>query len=449
MAHATADISDVEARLGIYGITAETRQLLDNTWPTIRDAMPGAVEQYLEHCRVMAWVADKLIPHRDIVTAFYLQHFEIIFRGWFDERYKESFRRKHELDRQIGFYDSRPHMSFGHYALRAGIAVISRRYRFTALAAAKRIEAMTQALAFDNATTLAVMVDTLTQSTDARRRCIDQAIEGFDTAIGSVLSAINEASGSLTVASNTMRSVTQGTGECMAEVSRASAKTREEVTATASATEEIGAAIAEVRQQAIYGSQKAADAAADAKKANDAILALAAAVERIGSVANVISTVAAQTNLLALNATIEAARAGAAGKGFAVVALEVKTLASETSRATEEIARQISDIQSLTRGTVKEIGSVAARIAELASVASEIAAAVDEQSQATAEIGRGMQTVSDHTAAGYRQIAIAEQTIASGGMAAEDVLKWSETLSGRADDLAGRVKKFFTDVRAA
>jgi methyl-accepting chemotaxis protein len=449
LSQSVADISDIEARLRIFGITADTRLLLETTWPLIRSSMPAAIDKYLEQCRVMPWVADKLLPHRDIVRTFYLSHFEVIFRGWFDDRYKASFARKRALELEIGFHDSRPHMSFGHYALRAAMDVIATRHRFSALGATKKIEALSQALAFDNATTLAVIIDTLMQSGEARRRSLDGAIESFDVTISGVLDAVKEASGSLTGASATMRSVADGTSKCIAAVSRASIKTSEDVSMTASATEEIGSAIAEVRQQAIYGSQKATDAAEDAKRANASIHALAAAVERIGSVAGVISGVAAQTNLLALNATIEAARAGGAGKGFAVVAVEVKALASETSRATEEIARQISEVQALTRGTVDEIDSVAARIAELARVSSEIASAVNQQSQATLEIGRGMQLVSDHTTAASREIALTARAVVDGATAAENVLKWSEKLSDRADELGERVKKFFAQVRAA
>jgi len=397
----------------------------------------------------MPWVAEKLLPHRDIVRTFYLSHFEIIFRGWFDDRYKASFARKRALELEIGFHDSRPHMSFGHYALRTAMDVIARRHRFSAITTTKKIEALSQVLAFDNATTLAVIIDTLTQSGEARRRLLEDAIGGFDATISGVLDAVKDASSSLIGASTTMRSVADGTSKCIAEVTRASIKTSEDVSMTASATEEIGAAIAEVRQQAIYGSQKATDAAEDAKSADASIHALAAAVARIGSVAGVISGVAAQTNLLALNATIEAARAGMAGKGFAVVAAEVKALASETSRATDEIARQISEVQALTYGTVSEIGSVATRITELADVSSEIASAVNEQSQATREIGRGMQLISDHTTAASREIARTERAVVEGATAAQNVLKWSEKLSDRADELGERVKQFFAQVRAA
>ena len=335
--------------------------------------MPAAIDDYLDHCRAMSWVSDKLLPHRDAIMEFYLSHFEIIFQGWFDERYAASFTRKRHLDVEIGFHDSRPHMSFGHYALRAAIDVISRRQKFSAIAAAKRITALTQALAFDNATTLAVIIDTLTYSTEARRDSLDTAIQSFDLTVNGVLRAVKDASSSLVSASGTMQSVTESTEKCMSEVSDVALQTTKSVSLTAGASEAIGFQIDEIRQQAVLGAQWANHAAEDATRADGSIRALAQAVTQIGSVAEVISAIAAQTNLLAPNAAIEAARAGHSGKGFAVVAAEVKALANQTSRATEEIVRQIPEIQTLTQNTVGEIDSVAARITELTQVASEIA----------------------------------------------------------------------------
>jgi methyl-accepting chemotaxis protein len=449
LSESAADVSDLEARLQIFGITAETLAMLEQTWPIIRPAMPGAIDTYLDRCRAMAWVSTKLLPRRDLVHAFYLSHFEVIFRGWFDERYVASFQKKRDFERKIGFHDSRPHMSFGHYALRAATNVISHKYRFSALAAARRIEALMQALAFDNATTLAVIIDTLTQVNERRRGALDKAIQSFDATIDDVLISVKEASASLTAASDNMKSVADSTAKCVNSVTRASLKTKEDVSGMTSAIDRIAASISQIRSQAMIGSQQADEATQDAEKANNSIQELAAAVEQIGSIAEMITGVASQSNLLALNATIEAARAGEAGKGFGVVAAEVKGLANKTSQATNQIARQIADIQKLTQGAVGDINSVVARICELSKISTEIASAVQEQDHSTSQMGHGMQLVADGAAGASQELVGAEQTVTEGAAVAGEVLRWSETLSERATTLGEEVKAFFAAVWAA
>jgi methyl-accepting chemotaxis protein len=443
----TVEISDVDRRLKIFGITSETRRLLAETWPVIGPHMPAAIDAYFERCEAMTWVAEKLLPHREVVKDYYLRHFAVVFQGLFDERYVETFRRKRTLEETIGFHDQRPHMSFGHYALRSAIGAVTRRFRFSAMAAGQRITALSQALAFDNATTLALIIDTLTRSGEARRQGLESAIARFDTTASEVLAAVKQTSVSLIAASGAMRSVTESTERCMGEVAQASLRTTENVASMASATQAIGNSIDQIRDRAILGSQKATVAANDARRANDSIETLAVAVRQIGSVTGIISQIASQTNLLALNAAIEAARAGVAGRGFAIVSSEVKDLANQTSRATDEIVQQIGEIQALTEHTVGEINSVVERIVELTQASAEIASAVDEQSRATQEIGQGMQLAEEHAQAVSGAISTAEQVVSQGVAAAADVLKWSEALSGHADGLGEKVKDFFHSVR--
>ena len=153
---------------------------------------------------------------------------------------------------------------------------------------------------------------------------IDQAIGEFDGAIGGVIDALKEATGSLTATSSTVQRVTEDTLRRMASASSASAETSQSVDLTVAATEELSTSIQEIGQQAARGMEMARSAVDDTERTNKTIRSLDEAAERIGSVVGLISKIASQTNLLALNATIEAARAGEAGKGFAVVAAEVR-----------------------------------------------------------------------------------------------------------------------------
>ena len=205
----------------------------------------------------------------------------------------------------------------------------------------------------------------------------------FDGTIGAVIQAINESSGSLSATSAMMQQITDDTVNRMGHASAASEETTQSVDLVVSATGELADSIREIGQQAARGLDMARAAVDDTERTQQNIRLLNEASERIGSVVGLISKIAAQTNLLALNATIEAARAGEAGKGFAVVAAEVKALANQTSRATEEISQQVAAIQAATKGAVGEVVSIAQSIRELTEVATTIAAAVEQQAQTT------------------------------------------------------------------
>ena len=222
----------------------------------------------------------------------------------------------------------------------------------------------------------------------------------------------------------------------MESTSSAMATTAEQASnqagAVAAATEELSASVSEISQQVARSASIAAEAVSEARKSNERVQGLATAAEKIGMVVNLINDIAGQTNLLALNATIEAARAGDAGKGFAVVASEVKNLAGQTAKATEDIGNQVAAIQGATRETVAAIQGIGKTIEEINEIANSISAAVEEQSAATSEVATNI--------AGVTQAS--DQT----GQAASEVLDAAKLLAEQSERLRGEVEQFIKNV---
>jgi methyl-accepting chemotaxis protein len=217
----------------------------------------------------------------------------------------------------------------------------------------------------------------------------------------------------------------------------------------ASATEEMTSSVNEIARQVQESSRIATEAVSQAEKTDARINALSQAASRIGDVVKLITAIAEQTNLLALNATIEAARAGEAGRGFAVVASEVKQLASQTARATDEIGTQIAGMQTATAESVNAIKEIGGTIGRIAQIASTIAAAVEEQSATTQEIARNVHGASKGTAQVASNIGDVSKAASETGAASTQVLSSAKSLSREGGVLKGEVEAYLRSVRAA
>jgi methyl-accepting chemotaxis protein len=283
----------------------------------------------------------------------------------------------------------------------------------------------------------------------ARGERVDRLIRNFETEAAEVLRTVAAAATELNATAGEMASTAHDGVERATSVAAASEQASANVQTVAASAEELAASIAEVARQVASSADVARRAADDARQTDGAVQGLSEAARSIGDVVRLINDIAGQTNLLALNATIEAARAGEAGRGFAVVASEVKTLATQTAKATEQIGSQIAAMQGQTERAVSSIAGIVRTIEEMNSITSRVAAAAEEQSGATREIGRavaeaasGTQDVSGHTA-GVKEGA--ERT----GAAAAQLRSASGDLAQRAEQLRGQVDTFLAGIRAA
>jgi len=221
------------------------------------------------------------------------------------------------------------------------------------------------------------------------------------------------------------------------------------VQTVAAATEELHASISEISRQVAQASETANLAVAETDRTNTTVEGLAEAAQKIGEVVSLIQNIASQTNLLALNATIEAARAGESGRGFAVVATEVKALATQTAKATEDISAQIAAIQHESNNAVTAIKTIGTTIAQMNEIATAIAAAVEQQSAATRDIAQNIQEVSKGTNEVSSNVGSVNEAANETGAAATEVLTAADDLSHQSEKLRADVNTFLGLIRAA
>jgi len=441
-------ISGVESRYALYALDSEARRFIKTLWPTVAPNLEKAVDDILDVSMILPHVAAVVTHHRAELKQLELAHLEALLNGDLGESYFKSCQKTVAQEAAFGF-DARFRSTAGNYVLRAAVDALAHKHRFSPRKLAKGAKLMSQAIAFDVANAVTLHREAAERARKTRREEIDDAIAEFAGAIGEVLEAITEASTSLTATCSTMRELADDTLDRMAVASSAAAESAHRVRNTGDATEELSGSIQHIGDEATRSLEMTRAAAGDTQRTQRAIMSLNDTAERIGSVVSIISTIASQTNLLALNATIEAARAGAAGKGFAVVAAEVKELADQTSRATEEISQQVSAIQDATRKSVDEISSIARAIEQLTVAATSIASAVEEQSLTTSSIAGSIQTVAGHTASVSTEIVSVEQAAGRSATAFGEIADLTARVSARAQDLESKVTAFFNRVRAA
>ncbi len=283
----------------------------------------------------------------------------------------------------------------------------------------------------------------------ARRDELIRFADQFESAVGAIVANVSASAVQLESAAGTLTRTAETTQNLSGQVASASEQASSDMQSVAAATEELSVSVNEIGRR-VRESNDIADAAVrQAEQTDTRIGKLSRAAQEIGDVVKLITAIAEQTNLLALNATIEAARAGDAGRGFAVVASEVKSLASQTAKATDEISSHIAGMQGATQESVTAIKEIGGTIGKISEIASTIAAAVEEQGSATQEIARSVQNVARGTQAAADDVMQVNRGATETGSASEDVLNSARTLSTESARLREELDRFMANIRAA
>ncbi len=347
--------SAFEVRLAIYGVTPAMDGDRREIWALIDPEFDAVMKRHIARVIECAPAyADNFRKHQAAFLAAYRTYTARLFLNPFDEQWAADAeaRAKFEIDHQI---DMRSRGIISRSILSGICDVLARRHRFSGRKVARLCEVALRVLLLDTAN--AVACHSNLAANDARMRSdeLAAAVQEFGQAVIDVRTAIAVAVKSLEETSHRLTSVADAAATQARTASTVADDTASGVEGTAAATNELLTAIAEIRWRATKSAEMAHHSFSHAETTTETIRSLSQAVDKIGSVVGLISDIAAQTNLLALNATIEAARAGEAGRGFSVVASEVKSLATQTAKATEEIGQQIALIQEATRRAVEGI----------------------------------------------------------------------------------------------
>ncbi|WP_208999369.1 globin-coupled sensor protein [Roseibium sediminis] len=437
--------SSLEGRRRFFNITAEDHDTARNIWPFLETVLPEILDGFYAQVGKLPHLKALVGTQASRLVAAQTAHWRSLFQGGITDAYFEAARKIGLAHVRVGL-DPTWYIGGYSYIMTELNRHVLKRHRFSVKKATRVMETVTKFAMLDMDIAVSTYHEEAVARIQGKEERLKTAISEFDQVMAGAVGELEQASHLLETTSSDLTNASGTMTKRMSDMDVASDTTSTGVQSCAAATEEMAMSIEEIGRQASQSSSIAQQAATNAQAANGSILELAQIAEQVGSVIGLISDIAEQTNLLALNATIEAARAGDMGRGFAVVAAEVKELASQTTRATEEITDKIAGIQSATRRSVSDIEAITSTIGQVAEIATSIASAVEEQSAATAQISSNVQQVASGAQEFSEAIGTTRQVVDQTEQSAHRIQDMSGGLRQQAERLGVESRAFFARV---
>lgn len=448
--------SRLRTRFEFLNFTSDDRARLKAMKPVVEAALPNVLDDFYVDIARHETVSSMFTTEAMRVHARekQMEHWIRICEAKFDADYLASVGRIGKVHAALGL---KPEWYFGGYAkIVSGLveAITASHLSKAGLFGAGRaqrsltadLDTVVKTAMLDMDLCISTIESVAEESKQAQRK---RLADEFEQTVSAIVDSVAGAAARL---ADTARALS-GTADATSEKSTSVAAAAEEATVTAqtvaAAAQQLTGAITEIANRATEAAGGSAAAQSKVVETSQTMARLAEAAEKIGEIVNLIESVAEQTNLLALNATIEAARAGDAGRGFAVVASEVKSLASQTARATEDISSQIAQVQGAVREAVCAISEVSAAIEQVSGVSASISAAVEEQNAATAEISRNTDQTAESASSVARTITDVLTGACQTSEAAGVLVAASEDLGRQASEMREGVNRFLAHIRAA
>jgi methyl-accepting chemotaxis protein len=439
-------IETMERRLRFAQIGEAAKDDIRFAWNVIEEEVPALLTAFYNHLRSEPDMASMIGERQSSLQSAQVKHWKRLFSASFDSDYVKSVDRIGRAHARIGLEPSWYIAGYQFVLTNLSERVVAKSFLHPKRLQ-KVLRAMNQAILMDLDLAISTYGDILIEERERRTSAINKAISSFEVTVGEVLTNVGGAVQRMDDTARGLTTRSSAASDVSISTAAAAEETSTNVQTVASATEELSASIQEIAQQVNNANSVVEEASGLTAQSADAVQRLSEAAERIGSVVGIIQDIAGQTNLLALNATIEAARAGEAGKGFAVVASEVKALASQTSKATEEIGANISAIQSTTSDAVASIGSIQSSMDKVREVTTTIASAVEEQGAATQEISTNVQMTASASQTLSVNVQEVNGAIGHAKTSADEMMLTINDVNEQSRTLSIEVERFFSDLR--